>query len=462
MLAVPKTLAFFGGNPFLFWELALAPSRVYLPLLSIIAASLVSLVFGVTALAQTPGVMLYDPVPMSTNDPYAIQPNGFFTPVQPMAPIRNGFRMVTNPVPYRGRMFLRGEYLGWVLDPMETPPLVTTSPTGTPQNQAAFVGGNETRVLFGGEINDEFRSGVRVSGGWYVDPSRYWAIGGDYYQLFDEGESYSGSTSTNAILGRPFFDIVAGRETAQLISFPALVTGDISVDTETQFRSFGIHIQADALNAPGAITQIANDCGREPRLDWLVGYRYVGLNDEIRINENLRSLTNVAQGTVNLRESFETENDFQGIELGVIREVPMGRFWFETTSRIALGTNAQKVRINGTTQLVEAGVPETFTGGLLAQRSNIGIYERDEFTVVPELGATLGFHVTPRFSLTVGYTLVYFSNVVRAGDQIDRDLNRGLIPIESDPLTGPLRPQFIFRQTDFFAQGITAGADFRF
>ena len=403
--------------------------------------------------------MLYDPVPMASSDPYAIQPNAYFAP---LAPLQSSIQSIANPVPYRGRMFLRAEYLGWVMDGMQTPALVTTSPAGTPQNQAAFIGGINTTTLFGGEINDEYRQGARIQGGWYVDPNRYWAIGGDYYQLFGDGDTFSASTATNPILGRPFFDIIQGRETAQLTSFPGRSTGSIGIDTDTQLQSFGFHIQADALNAPGSQSQIASGCGREPRLNMLLGYRYVGLDDNININENVTSLVNNAQGTVNVRDSFETENDFQGIEFGAIREVPMGRFWFETVTKIALGQNTQKVRINGSTRLVEAGVPETFAGGLLAQRSNIGIYERDEFAVVPELGVTLGFHVTPRFSLTVGYTLVYFSNVVRAGDQIDTDINPGLIPIEDNPLTGPLRPQFLFRQNDFYATGITAGGDFRF
>jgi hypothetical protein len=98
----------------------------------------------------------------------------------------------------------------------------------------------------------------------------------------------------------------------------------------------------------------------------------------------------------------------------------------------------------------------------LAQRTNIGGHSRSEFCVVPELGVTLGFHVTPRFSINGGYSFVYISNVVRAGDQIDTDVNPGLLPVEQDPLSGALRPRFMFRQTDFFAHGFTAGADFRF
>ncbi len=88
-------------------------------------------------------------------------------------------------------MFFRGEYLGWMLDPMNTPALVTTSPTGTAQAQSGVLGNPLTRTLFGGEINDDFRQGFRVQGGWYVDPTRYWGIGGDYYQVFSGGDTFN-------------------------------------------------------------------------------------------------------------------------------------------------------------------------------------------------------------------------------------------------------------------------------
>jgi len=383
--------------------------------------------------------------------------DGRFIADSPLSPMR----MFRDVEPYRGRMFIRGEYLGWVMDPMDTPPLVTTNPTGTPQNQAGFIGGTDTTTLFGGELNGSYRNGFRVRGGWYVDPSRFWAIGGDYYQLFGSGDSFSAVSDGSGILARPFFDIVAGRETAQFSSFPAMVRGDIGVESDTQLRSFGINLQADAVNPPNHTSQIANGCAREPRVDWIIGYRNVRLEDKLHFRENLTALVPPG-GTVNLRESFETENQFQGLEFGFVREVPLGRWWFETTSRVAIGNNSQRVNIAGSTRLIEAGVAETFPGGLYAQRTNIGTYERDRFTVVPELGATLGFHLGPRMSLTAGYTFVYISNVVRAGDQIDTDINPGLFPVEISPLTGPLRPRFNFRETDFYAHGLTVGGDFRF
>lgn|GEM_PF-893544 len=434
----------------------------------------VSFLYCQSVLAQPATATLSPPVSAAWDDPYAMPSSSRFgaAPVglidQPLFDGRaisespfSPMRMFRNVEPFRGRMFIRGEYLGWQMDPMDTPALVTTNPAGTPRNQSGFIGGTDTSTLFGGELNDSFQSGFRVRGGWYVDPSRFWAIGGDYYELFGDGDSFSASSDGSRILGRPFYDIVGGQETAQFTAFPALVRGDISVDSNTKLRSFGINIQADAVNPPNHPSQSANGCAREPRVDWIIGYRNISLEDDLHFSENLTALVPPG-GIVNLRESFETDNDFQGIELGFVREVPFGRWWFETTSRVAVGNNSQQVKIAGNTRLIEAGVAETFPGGLYAQRTNIGTYERDRFTVAPELGATIGFHVGPRFSLTAGYSFVYISNVVRAGDQIDTDINPGLLPVEANPLTGPLRPRFIFRETDFYAHGLTVGGDFRF
>ena len=450
-------------------------------LMTVVAASLLhSVIVAIPeASAQPSGVYLADPITAAATDPYATQPSGYFgnpsaglidQPVFDGSLLRNSplapRRLFDRPVPYRGRLFMRSDYLAWWMDPMDTPALVTESPAGTPPNQAGFLGGNQTSTLFGGELNGDFRSGVRVRGGWYVDPSRYWAVGGDYYQLFGSGDSFSASgpgTPGGQILARPFFNIVSGNEAAQFISLANVVSGDVAIDSRSRLQSFGINVQADAVNAPNAASQIANGCGREPRIDWIIGYRYVALDDELRFAENLVALgLSGNDNFVNSRESFETENRFQGLELGFVREIPFGRWWFETVSRIAIGTNAQKVRIDGSTMLTESGVPATFPGDLYAQTTNIGTYERNRFAVVPEVGATLGFHLSPRMSLTAGYTLVYFSNVVRAGDQIDTDLNPDLLPVANLPLTGAARPRFIFRQSDFFAHGATAGLDFRF
>ncbi|MEO8272244.1 MAG: BBP7 family outer membrane beta-barrel protein, partial [Aureliella sp.] len=119
------------------------------------------------------------------------------------------------------------------------------------------------------------------------------------------------------------------------------------------------------------------------------------------------------------------------------------------------------VTINGSTSTTVNGTTTNATGGLLAQRTNIGSYERNQFTMVPELGATLGYQVTQRLRATMGYSLVYMGNVVRPGDQVDLNVNPNLLPPENVPFTGPLRPQFHFVETDYLIHGLNFGGEFR-
>src|SRR5262245_31571922 len=73
----------------------------------------------------------------------------------------------SNP-PSCPRIWVRGEYLLWWLSAPKLPPLVTTSPPGTPQIDAGVLGSPGTAVLFGdSHVNGDVRSGGRVTlGGW--------------------------------------------------------------------------------------------------------------------------------------------------------------------------------------------------------------------------------------------------------------------------------------------------------
>ncbi|MGI9428364.1 MAG: BBP7 family outer membrane beta-barrel protein, partial [Bythopirellula sp.] len=112
-------------------------------------------------------------------------------------------------------------------------------------------------------------------------------------------------------------------------------------------------------------------------------------------------------------------------------------------------------------------------GGLLTQNfahpdgfnvGNIGVFERDEFSMIPEVGLTLGYNVTPRLKVTGGYSLLYWSNVVRPGDQIDLDVNANLLRRDGvpdpDTIVRDDHPRFVFRQTDLWAQGLNFGAEY--
>ena len=94
--------------------------------------------------------------------------------------------------------------------------------------------------------------------------------------------------------------------------------------------------------------------------------------------------------TKSLFDTFETENQFSGVELGVTLEQNWGAWSVEGLLKLALGYNQSNVFIDGsTTTTVPGGGSAVFAGGLLAQTTNMGSHDQSDFAVVPELGITL-------------------------------------------------------------------------
>ena len=82
--------------------------------------------------------------------------------------------------------------------------------------------------------------------------------------------------------------------------------------------------------------------------------------------------------------------------------------------------------------------------------------------MIPEAGIRLGVRLTDRLHANIGYTVLYLPNVIRASEQIDRDINPGLIPEEANPLTGALRPRAMWVQNDYLAHGLHLGGELNF
>ncbi len=202
-------------------------------------------------------------------------------------------------------------------------------------------------------------------------------------------------------------------------------------------------------------------CGRS---EAMIGYRYLRLDEGVAITENLVSTDTAAPGNFAIIDSFRTRNQFNGLDMGLSYRRTRGFWTYDSLLRLAIGNTRQTVTINGQTTINDPStVPpvQTFPGGLLTQTSNIGTYRQDEFTVVPEFNANVGYQLTDHLRATLGYTFIYWSNVVRPGQQIDPDVNPDLLPPPADPLTGVQRPTFSFDTTDYWVQGINFGAEYR-
>ncbi len=240
---------------------------------------------------------------------------------------------------------------------------------------------------------------------------------------------------------------------ALLISYPGLVSGNIAIGSKTNLRSF-------LINGCAALTPLqVLDGSREPdRVDWIVGYRYLDLDDSIVIAQNL---TAFGGDTAASSDRFRSSNEFNGLQLGVAYQSNFRRASLESLIRVAVGNNTQSINILGSTVITESGVTENLNAGLLAQRTNIGTFERKQFTMIPELGLTLGIRVRDWLHATVGYSVLYYPSVVRAGDQIDTDVNSTLLG-PNTPFSGAPRPRFRFVESDYWAHGINLGVEFRF
>jgi len=338
---------------------------------------------------------------------------------------------------------------------------VTTSPPGTAQGAAGVLGQPGTSVLVGdSRVNRDGRSGGRFDLGYWVDSCRTWAVEGNFLFLdHDERRFVNGSDGTQ-IIARPFRDALTGLQASQLISFPGLLAGTASVHA-TANNIYGAEglVRRSLWSAPDC------DCGRGFRADLLAGYRYFQLDEGLQVREDLTSIDVtglVPVGSqITILDSFRTRNQFHGGEVGVATEWRSGSWSLDLLAKLALGNNRQEVVIDGATRTtVPGGGSSLATGGLLAQVSNVGTYHRDEFTLIPELRVTVGYQVGRHVRLLGGYTFLYWTNVVRPGDQVDLTVNPNLIPPTN--LVGPSRPAFSFHGSDFWAQGLQGGLEFSF
>ena len=378
------------------------------------------------------------PRPPGAREPYAPFADG---PAEPNAPC--------------GRFYVSGEYLLWWTKKDHTPPLVTTStdPTGF-----GFLGQPNTVVLFGGDLGRDPRSGFRGNAGLWLDDCCREALEIGGFFLGQRSTNFSAASGPNGVLARPFFNVNANTEFAQLVAFPGISTGTVSIHAPSSLWGLDTNLRCNVC------------CGCDYRFDVLGGFRFLRLDESITIVEQIQGLAGAPPPFTNAQttviDSFATRNNFYGGQLGVAGEWKRGPWFVDLRGKLALGATDQRIDINGSETITDAaGNTRNFNGGLLALSSNIGRFHKTQFSVVPELGVTLGYQLTDTVRLYAGYNILYWTRVVRPGDQIDRNLDVTKIPnfaVAGATPTGQNFPGVLFKQTDYWAQGLVLGFEIRY
>jgi hypothetical protein len=354
------------------------------------------------------------------------------------------------------RWSVRADWLYWLVQGNPLPPLVTTSPDGTPRPAAGVLPG--AQILAGNErVDDAGRSGARVTLGYWFDDVHSMGVEASWFYLGTGGNTgdFAAQSNTSPILARPFFNVALGAPDSQLVTFPGVVDGQTVIATSSEMQSVGLLLHHSLRT------------GIYGHLDLVGGYRYLQYREALSIRESL-VLTGgglIQKGTtIDLTDSFRTDNEFQGGELGLALWVTRGRWTWDASTKLGLGNVHQMLAIRGDTTATTPGdAPVHTPGGLLALPSNMGPHAQDRFALLPELNLNLRHQLTDRLGLSVGYSLLFLTSVLRTGDQIDTQIDATQLPTAiGGPAAAAGHPNAPQHASTLWAQGLSAGLAFSY
>jgi hypothetical protein len=339
---------------------------------------------------------------------------------------------------------LQAGFLLWWTKSMPTPPLVSTG----------VLGAADTATLIGGRgISVNPVAGGTFAARFFVEDTIGIGLGGFFTETGVNHQRAAGFPT----IAVPFLDPGPPvTEAALALAGPGAATGAAAVDVSSQL--WGMEI--NGLYRLGST--------REWSLDVLAGFRFLQLSEKFTLHT---STTLVAPGffagtatpagsTYLGYDNFDTRNSFYGGQLGFRGQTEFGALSVQGTAQVALGSTRQNANANGSTTLINPGVPSSIApGNVFTQRTNISRRGRDKFGVVPQVGVAMGYQLTDSARVLVGYDFLYWNSVARPGNQIDRQVNPALPPIVDvgGPLAGSNRPAPLIGGSDYWAQGLMLG-----
>jgi hypothetical protein len=288
--------------------------------------------------------------------------------------------------PPGNKLYASAEYLLWFIRGSPLPPLVTQGTLGDPIPGALGAAG--TTVLFGdNNVNGDSRSGARFRLGYWFGDQHLLGIEGGGFFLGTQKQQFAASSIGSPILARPIINGLTGMEDTERVADPGGLAGTVLVNTQSQLWGYDINLRTSLC------------CGCNWYVDLLAGYRALGLDESFGVIENLNVLTTqtirgmvVPAGTTfRVLDRFSVTNRFYGGQVGFDSEWHLGRWAIGLNTKVAMGPTQQMATVFGNTSINDG---PHMPGGLLALPSNIGHYSRDVFSVVPEVGVTLGYQLT--------------------------------------------------------------------
>jgi hypothetical protein len=368
------------------------------------------------------------------------------------------------------RVWVSANYLLWFAKSQPTNfPFVTTSAP----NDGGQLGRPTTTVLHSRtDLGYDLFSGFKIDGGFFLDPARRTGVYASGFMTEQKANTFFAQSDATGqpLLARPFFNLGTGQPDVQLVSFPTYAAGSVVVYSRSQsYGAEGGPIWNAYRSSPDCDGTLCN-------VNILSGFRYFELNENLEMASRSTLLPGAtatfdgkqysAPATIEVRDQFTTINSFYGGNVGLTAESRRGRWSTNFAGKIAAGVMHQRIMIDGRSALSDPvrGIASTVVGGLFANATNIGRYTNDEFCVIPEVTASLGYSWTSWFSTSIGYNFIYVSRVARPGEQYSPGVNPAIVPTSPTFGFGSALPGAnpIADQSDFWLQGINFACNVRF
>lgn len=361
---------------------------------------------------------------------------------------------VVGSQPCQPRYWATSEYLmGWIQDGPNSVPLIARGSLSDPLPSA--LGQPGTEVLAGGnQVDYGLLHGGRVSVGKWMDPCQTFGLEATGFLMgkSSPASSFSSVSSDGSSLSVPI-QLPNGTETSifALVNAPGASLPDERLSVEHSSQLWGAE--------GNLIFNQRRTCTWN--VDGLLGFKHLNLNEALDLNADIQRDVTGGRAVVLGEDHFGTRSEFYGSTVGV-RGIRSGRrLQWTTSGAIGLGVNANEVNISGNRSQSSPSSPAATTPGFVfSEPTNIGTFQHRSFSVVPECKLGLSYWLRFRLALDVSYSALYWNNVVRPGDQIDRVVNptqRG-----GGTLVGDARPQPLFHRTDLWFHAVGFGVTYRF
>jgi hypothetical protein len=405
--------------------------------------------------------------------------------------------------------------------------LLQTAPTtisfdqnGDPQsivsvsNNSSLLLQSQAQLSQNSIVDYGMQSGMRFSAGYYLEQDSGLSVNGNFI-LVPKNSYYLSS-----VTGLNDFPVLleTGFNNSLNFTIPSNIAGQAPTMV-TQNYAIVLSRQVDSSIFANASTYIAggelNVRGRDfligdMNFSGLLGFRYFQFKEAFDVSSQYtifrpNGVTDVQNINVNVdivsapialnfptpininsasNDQIKVYNHFIGPQIGINADYHYNRWSVMTGFNLGIGVMHQVAKISSsTTQTVKtetstqnaAGQITSTTntsttnsaGGLLFSPVDVGQYSRNQFGLLPEINAKLGFKATERIKLTVGYDFLLLANVLRAPNQTQ------LIPYsnnlnytannQTQSANQTLQiPAFQYSTSNLIINGVTAGMQLDF